>query len=105
MYLTGRGHDSPILLFPSKHAKGQLTGFESLRDIVNIAKIHWHYSWDDRGSCSDKKDGIFLSVYLFTEKQTNQHQTLHLDPQQAGFMVHRNRISVMVVPNCVNIPK
>ena len=28
-----------------------------------------------------------------------------VDPQQAGFMLNRNRISGMFVPNCMNIPK
>ena len=57
-----------------------------------------------RGCCSNKEEGILLSVDFFKEK-TNQHRTLHLDPQQAGFMVNRNQISVMVVPNCMNILK
>ena len=56
-------------------------------------KKHRQYSRDVRGCCSDKKEGIFLRVDIFKDK--NQH---HLNPQQAGFMVNRNRISVMVVP-------
>ena len=47
---------------------GRLTYFKSLRDIVNIAKIHRQYSWDVRGWCSVKKEGIFLSVDPFKEK-------------------------------------
>ena len=83
---------------------GPLTCCKSLLNIVNIAKIHSQYSRDVRGCCSAKKEGIFPSVDLFKEK-TNQHRTLHLDPQQAGFIVNRNRICVMVVPNFMNIPK
>ena len=50
-----------------------------------IAKIHRIYSWDVRGWCSDKKEGIFLSVDPFKEKtKTNQHRTLYLDPQRLG---------------------
>ena len=71
---------------------------------MNIAKIHRHYSWDVRGWCSDWKEGIFLSVYPFEEK-INQHRTLHLDPQRADFMVNPNCINVMVVRNCIDIPK
>ena len=37
------------------------------------------------------KKGIFLSVDPFKEK-TNQHQTLYLDPQRAGFMGKPNII-------------
>ena len=37
----------------------------------------------------------FSSVLTFSKN--NQHRTLHLDPQQAGFIVNRNRISVIVV--------
>ena len=46
----------------------QLTDFISLQDIVNIAKIHRLYSWDVRGWCSDKKEGIILSVDTFKEE-------------------------------------
>ena len=61
---------------------GQLTCFTSLQDIMNIAKIRREYSWDVRGWCTDKRElGIFLSVDPFKENKTNQHQTLHLDPQ------------------------
>ena len=35
---------------------------------------------DVRGWCSDKKEGIFLSVDPFKEKKLNS-ETLHLDPQ------------------------
>ena len=42
-----------------------------LRDIVNIAKIHRWYSWDVRGWCSDKKEGIFLSADPFKEKKSS----------------------------------
>ena len=35
---------------------------------MKIAKIHMQYSWDGRGWCSDKKEGIFLSVDRFNEK-------------------------------------
>ena len=72
---------------------GRLTCSKSLRDIVNIAKIHRQYSWHVRGWCSDKKEGIFLSVETFEEK--NQHQTLYLDPQRA-FIVNPNGIFAMV---------
>ena len=54
-----------------------------------IAKIHRQYSWDVRGWCRDKKKGIYHSVDPFEEKK-NQHRTLHLDPQHAGFMVKPN---------------
>ena len=47
---------------------------------------------------SSQKDRSFL-------KTKNQHRTLHLDPQQTSLMVNRNRISGIVVPNCMNIPK
>ena len=83
---------------------GPLICSKSLWDIVNIAKIHRQYSWDIRGWCSQKEEGIFLSVDPLKEK-TNQHQTLRLDPQRAGFIVNPNRICVMVVRNCMNIPK
>ena len=39
----------------SKDKLSRLTCFKSLRDIVNIAKIHRQYSWDVRGWCSNKK--------------------------------------------------
>ena len=94
----------PKGLHISKLRASPIDHFKSLRDIVNIAKIHRQYLRDARGCRSDKKKGIFLSVDLFKEK-TNQHRTLHLAPQQAGFIVNRNRISVMVVLNCMNIPK
>ena len=44
----------------------------------------------------------FSRVLTFLKTKTTQ---LHVDHQQAGFMVNRNRISVMVDPNCINIPK
>ena len=55
-----------VSLFQTRRFKtpkfGQLTYFTSLRDIVNIAKIHRLYSWVVRGWCSDEKEGLFLSV-------------------------------------------
>ena len=42
------------------------TGIDHNTQSVNIN------SWDVRGWCSDKKQGIFLSVDLFKEKKTNQ---------------------------------
>ena len=42
--------------------------------------MHRQYSWVVRGWCNDKKEGIFLGVYPYKEK--NQHRTLHLDPQR-----------------------
>ena len=47
----------------------------------------------------------FSSVWNISKKKTNQHWTLNLDPQQVGFIVNINRISVMAVTNCMNIPK
>ena len=47
---------------------GRLTCFKFLHDIVNIAKIQRQYSWDVRGWCGDKKEGIFLSVDTPREK-------------------------------------
>ena len=44
------------------------------------------------------------SIDPFKEK-TNPDRTLLLDPQRAGFMVNPNGIFVMVVRNCMNIPK
>ena len=80
---------------------GRLTCFISLRDIVNIAKIHRLYSWDVRGWCSDEKEGIFHSVDPFKEK-TNQHRTLHTDPQRLG-QSHYNK--EMAVISNMSIPK
>ena len=68
---------------------------------MNIAKIHRLYSWDVRGWCSDKKEGILLKVDAFKERKTNQHRTLHLDPQRLG-QSHYNKD--MVVINCMTIP-
>ena len=70
---------------------GQLTCFKFLRDVVNIAKntniIHGMFV----AVVVTKRKG-FSSVLTFSK---NQH---HLSPQQAGFIVDRNRISVIVVP-------
>ena len=83
---------------------GRLTCFESLWDIVNIAKIHRQYSWDVRGWCSSKKKIIiFVSVDPFKER--NNATSIPPDPQPAGFMVKPNRICVMIVRSCMNIPK
>ena len=94
-----------VLLFKTRRFKTpkfvQLACLTSLQDIVNIAKIHRLYSWDVRGGCSDKKEGILLSVDPFKEK-TNQHRTLYLDPQRLR-QNHYNK--EMVVINCINIPK
>ena len=46
---------------------------------MNIAKIHKQYPWDVRSWCSEKKEGIFLSVDL--SKKKNQHGTLYLEGQ------------------------
>ena len=44
----------------------------------HIAKIHRQYSWDVRGCCSDKEEGIILlKFYLFKEK-TNQQVMVKL---------------------------
>ena len=48
-----------------------------------------------------KRKGFF-SVLILSKKKTNQHRTLHLDPQQLG-QSHYNKN--MVVINCMNIPK
>ena len=37
----------------------------------------------------------FSSVLILLRKKTNQHRTLHLDPQLAGFMVKPNIINAM----------
>ena len=50
---------------------GRLTCFKSLRDIVN--KIHRQYSF---GWCGDKKEGIFLSVDPFKEKNKSTSDPL-----------------------------
>ena len=80
---------------------GRLTCFKSLRDIVNIAKIHRQYSWDVRSAGVVTKKKGFSSVLTLSKKKTNQHQTLHLDPQRAGFMINPNGITVMVARNCL----
>ena len=49
-----------------------------LRDIVNITKIHRQYSWDVRRWCSDKKEGIFLSVSPFKEKKSTSDPSCRL---------------------------
>ena len=51
-----------------------------------------------------RKRKVFSSVLIFSKKK-NQHRTFHLDPQRACFMVNPNRINVMFVRNCMNIPK
>ena len=68
---------------------GQLTCFKSLREIVNIAKIHRHYSWDVRGWCGDKKEGTSTSDLLSR-------------PSVGRFY---DRMNIMVGRNCMNIPK
>ena len=68
---------------------------------MNIAEIHRLYSWDIRDWCSDIKEWNFISVDPFKEK-TNQHRTLHLDPQRLG---QRHYNKKMVVINCMNTPK
>ena len=70
---------------------GQLTCFKYLRDIVNIAKIHRHYSWDVRGLCSDKKEGTSTS----TSDPSSR-------PSAGRFY---DRMNIMVVRNCMDIPK
>ena len=49
-----------------------------------------------------KKKGFSSVLILSKEKKTNQHWTLHLDPQRFG-QSHYNK--EMVVINCMNIPK
>ena len=44
----------------------------------------------------------FTSVLNLSKKKTNQHRTLHLDPQRLG-QSHYNK--EMVVINCMTIPK
>ena len=46
----------------------------------------------------------FSSVLTFS-KNKNQINIPHLAHQRAGFMVNPNGISIMVVPNCMNIRK
>ena len=70
---------------------------------MNIAKIHRLYAWDVRGWCSDEKKVLFLSVDPFKEK-TNQHQTLHLDPQRLGKSHYSKEMDVRPT-NCMNMPK
>ena len=83
---------------------GHSTCFKSLRDIVNVAKIYRIYSWMFVAGVVRKRKGL-SSVLTLAKKKTNQHRPLHLDPQRAGFMVNLNGIIVMVVRNCMNIPK
>ena len=42
----------------------------------------------------------FFSVLTLSERKK-----IHLHPELAGFMVNPNGICVMVVRNCMNIPK
>ena len=85
-------------------ALGLLCIIKFLLDIVNIAKIHRRYSRDVRIWCSDKKENIPLSVDPYKEK-TNQHRTLHPDPQRLGQSHYTCYNKEMVVNNCMNISK
>ena len=60
----------------------QLTCFTSLRDIVNIAKIHSNIHGMFVTVVTKRKG--FSSVLIISKKKTNQHRTLHLDPQRLG---------------------
>ena len=75
---------------------GELTCSTSLRNIMNIAKIHGYYSSDVWGWCSEK---------TVSKKKTNQHWTLYLDTQHADFIVKSHIIKDIVVRNCMNIAK
>ena len=81
----------------------QLTCFTSLRDIVNIAKID-RYSIHGMfvAGVVTKRNG-FSSVLTLSKKKTNQHRTLHLEPQRADFIVKYHIIKDTVVRNCMNI--
>ena len=59
---------------------GQLTYLTSLQDIMNIAKIHRFYSWDVRGWCSDKEEGILLNVDAFCKRVLSVTQILVTAP-------------------------
>ena len=78
----------------------RLTCFKSLLDIVNIAKIQNIHGMFVVGVVTKRKR--FSSVSIISKKKTNQHRTLHLEPQRLG-QSHYNK--EMVVNNCMNIPK
>ena len=69
------------------------TGHREHRQNTQIIFMGW---------CNDKEEGIFLSVDPFKEK-TNQHRTLHLDPQRLGQSQYNEEMVVMI--NCINISK
>ena len=48
-----------------------------------------------------KRNG-FSTVLILSKKKTDQHWTLHLDPQRLGQNYYNKD---MVVINCMNIPK
>ena len=51
-----------------------------------------------------KKKG-FSSVLILSKKKTNQHRTLHLDPQRLGQSHYNKEMVVINSVNCMNIPK
>ena len=82
-FLTGLSHFQAGWVNISK--LGQLTRFKSFQDIVNSAK----YTDNNHGmfvaGVVTKRKG-FSSVLTLSKKKTNQHRTLHIYPQRAGFM-------------------